>query len=101
MRPCSVRLVENGDSHWRWSDIQLKATRRLFDGYAKFGELARKAAPADTTQIASFYDRHVPAQFLPIRAVRRGEQRIAVSRDPRQRVCQQCHAPNVARTRHL
>jgi hypothetical protein len=58
-------------------------------------------APAATTQIASLYDRreatHVPAQLLPVAIVhRRDGQAIRVSRDPRQRLCQQCHAPNAA-----
>ncbi|ACB75463.1 cytochrome c3 family protein [Opitutus terrae] len=57
-------------------------------------------APAATTQIASFYDRreatHVSAQLLPVPHVRRGDTPIRVSRDPRQRICQQCHAPNAA-----
>lgn len=57
-------------------------------------------APAATTQIASFYDRreatHVSAQLLPVPHVHRGDTPIRVSRDPRQRICQQCHAPNAA-----
>lgn len=57
-------------------------------------------AAAATTQIASFYDRreatHVPAHLLPAAKVRRGDQPVRVSRDPRQRICQQCHAPNAA-----
>ncbi len=52
------------------------------------------------TQVASFYFRrertHVPANRLPVVAVRRGESSIRVSRDPRQRVCVQCHAPAAA-----
>ena len=57
-------------------------------------------APAATTQIASFYDRreatHVPAQLLPVASVQSSGQPIRVARDPRQRICQQCHAPNSA-----
>lgn len=60
----------------------------------------RVHAPAADTQIASFFDRreatHVPAQLLPFPRVHRDDQPIRVSRDPRQRLCQQCHAPNAA-----
>lgn len=55
---------------------------------------------AATGSIASFYDRreraHVPSSLLPVPAVFRGDQPVKVSRDPRQRVCLQCHAPDAA-----
>lgn len=55
------------------------------------------------TQTASLYDRrermHISADRLPIPAVSQGDRPVKVSRDPRQRVCTQCHAP--AATRQL
>jgi hypothetical protein len=50
------------------------------------------------TQIASLYDHrertHFPAQLLPVASVFQGEQAVKVSRDPRQRTCLHCHAPD-------
>jgi hypothetical protein len=55
-------------------------------------------APADATQTASFYDHreqtHYSASLLPVAKVFQGERAVRVSRDPRQRVCMQCHAPD-------
>lgn len=55
-------------------------------------------APAETTQIAGLYDhrekRHFSANLLPVAAIYQGERAVKVSRDPRQRLCQQCHAPD-------
>jgi hypothetical protein len=57
-------------------------------------------APAATTQIASYYSRrekaHIPAAALTPTKILRDGQPIRVSRDVRQRVCVQCHAPNAA-----
>ncbi len=50
------------------------------------------------TQIANLYDRrermHFSADRLPVAAILQGERAVKVSRDPRQRVCMQCHAPD-------
>lgn len=50
------------------------------------------------TPIASFYDHreqaHFPATLLPVPAIHQGERAVKVSRDPRQRLCLQCHAPD-------
>jgi hypothetical protein len=55
-------------------------------------------ATAATTQIASLYDHrekmHFSANLLPVAKIFQGERAVKVSRDPRQRLCQQCHAPN-------
>ncbi len=57
-------------------------------------------APTGVTQIASFYSRRETLRFsanlLPVATIQRDGKAIRVSRDPRQRVCQQCHAPNAA-----
>ena len=50
------------------------------------------------TQTANLYDRreqrHISADRLPVAAIFQGERTVRVSRDPRQRLCQQCHAPD-------
>jgi len=55
-------------------------------------------AASDGTQIASLYDHrertHYPAQLLPVAAIFQGERAVKVSRDPRQRPCIVCHAPD-------
>lgn len=55
-------------------------------------------APADSTQRASLFDHreraHYSAHRLPTAAVYQGERAVRISRDPRQRVCVQCHAPD-------
>jgi len=55
-------------------------------------------AASDGTQIASLYDHreraHFPAQLLPVPAIFQGERAVRVSRDPRQRPCLHCHAPD-------
>ena len=55
-------------------------------------------APSDATQTASFFDHreraHFSASLLPVPAVYQGARPVKVSRDPRQRVCMQCHAPD-------
>jgi hypothetical protein len=57
-------------------------------------------APAAAMQAAGFYDHrehaHIPAYLLPLASIRQGERAVKVSRDPRQRVCMQCHAPSAA-----
>jgi hypothetical protein len=57
-------------------------------------------APSDATQTASFFDHrereHFSASLLPVPAIFQGERAVRVSRDPRQRVCMQCHAPSSA-----
>jgi hypothetical protein len=57
-------------------------------------------APAAATRAASFYDHrehaHFSAYLLPLASIRQGERAVKVSRDPRQRVCMQCHAPSAA-----
>lgn len=59
-------------------------------------------APAATTQIASYYSRrekaHIPAAALTPTKILRDGQPLRISRDVRQRVCVQCHAPNAAHT---
>jgi hypothetical protein len=54
-------------------------------------------APAGVNQVASFFDHrertHFPANLLPVASVEQGGRPVKVSRDPRQRVCLQCHAP--------
>ena len=53
---------------------------------------------AAATTIASFYDHreqvHFPASLLPVAEVYLGACAVKVSRDPRQRACLQCHAPD-------
>ena len=53
--------------------------------------------PAAGNQRASFFDHrertHYAAQRLPVAAIVDGARAVKVSRDPRQRVCVQCHAP--------
>jgi hypothetical protein len=53
---------------------------------------------ADATTIASFYDHreqtHYAASQLPVASVFQGERAVKVSRDPRQRACVVCHAPD-------
>ena len=55
-------------------------------------------APADTTRLAGLYDHreqsHFPAGLLPVAAVYQGDRAVKVSRDPRQRSCVFCHAPD-------
>ncbi|HTL67619.1 MAG TPA: cytochrome c3 family protein [Lacunisphaera sp.] len=55
-------------------------------------------APAGVSPIASFYDHreraHFPASLLPVPAIFQGGRAVRVSRDPRQRLCLQCHAPD-------
>jgi hypothetical protein len=55
-------------------------------------------AAAAGTGIASLYDHrertHFPAQLLPVAAVFQGDRAVRISRDPRQRVCVGCHAPD-------
>ena len=55
-------------------------------------------SPSEGTQIASLYDHrertHYPAQLLPVATIFQGERAVKVSRDPRQRNCTQCHAPD-------
>jgi len=57
-------------------------------------------AAAATTQVASFYSRreqvHIPAAVLMPTKILRGGSPVRVSRDVRQRVCVQCHAPTAA-----
>lgn len=57
-------------------------------------------APAAGAQIASVYSRrektHIGAAILPVVQIRDGDRPVRVSRDPRQRVCAQCHTPNAA-----
>ncbi len=54
--------------------------------------------PAAATTIASFYDHreraHFPASLLPVAAIYQGGRAVKVSRDPRQRACVLCHAPD-------
>ena len=54
--------------------------------------------PAGVTQLANFYDHrektHYPANRLAVAAIYQGERAVKVSRDPRQRLCLQCHAPD-------
>jgi hypothetical protein len=49
------------------------------------------------SQTANFYDRrersHISADRLPVAAIADGDRPVKVSRDARQRVCTQCHAP--------
>jgi RNase P subunit RPR2 len=53
--------------------------------------------PAAATQPAGFRDHreqaHYSANQLPVASIFQGERAVRVSRDPRQRVCMQCHAP--------
>jgi hypothetical protein len=53
------------------------------------------------TQTANLYDRrerqHISADRLPVAKIFQGERAVKVSRDPRQRLCQQCHAPDATR----
>ena len=55
-------------------------------------------APSDGTQVASLYDHrertHFPAQLLPVAMIFQGDRAVKVSRDPRQRTCVACHAPD-------
>ena len=55
-------------------------------------------AASDGTQIASLFDHRertlYPAQLLPVATIFQGERAVKVSRDPRQRNCVQCHAPD-------
>lgn len=55
-------------------------------------------APTAVTQTASPYNRregaHLSAHLLPIASILDGTRGLKVSRDPRQRVCVQCHAPS-------
>ncbi|HVT72197.1 MAG TPA: cytochrome c3 family protein [Lacunisphaera sp.] len=55
-------------------------------------------APAGVSPIANFYDHreraHIPASLLPVAAIHQGDRAVRVSRDPRQRLCLQCHAPD-------
>jgi len=57
-------------------------------------------APAAATQAAGFFDHreqaHFSAYLLPLASVFQGERAVKVSRDARQRVCMQCHAPSAA-----
>ena len=57
-------------------------------------------AAAEGTQVASFYDHreqaHFPAQLLPVAVIYQGGRAVRVSRDPRQRPCLQCHAPDAS-----
>jgi hypothetical protein len=54
--------------------------------------------PAAATPIANFYDHreraHFPANLLPVASIFQGERAVKVSRDPRQRACLLCHAPD-------
>lgn len=54
-------------------------------------------SPSGVTELASFYDHreqaHYSADLLPVARIYQGERSVKVSRDPRQRVCMQCHAP--------
>jgi hypothetical protein len=54
--------------------------------------------PAAATTIASFYDHrektHFPASLLPVAAIYQGARAVKISRDPRQRGCVVCHAPD-------
>jgi hypothetical protein len=54
-------------------------------------------APAGASQVASFFDHrertHFAANVLAVPAIYQGERAVRVSRDPRARVCLQCHAP--------
>lgn len=57
--------------------------------------------PVDTAQPPHFYDRrersHVAAARLSIASIRDANNRpVIVSLDPRQRLCQQCHAPSAS-----
>ncbi|MCX6954777.1 MAG: cytochrome c3 family protein [Verrucomicrobia bacterium] len=58
-------------------------------------------ARAGETQKANLYDRreqtHFSAERLPVSAIFQGERAVKVSRDPRQRLCTQCHAPDATR----
>lgn len=58
----------------------------------------RVHARSAETQIASLYDQrertHVTAHLLPVPAIFQGERAVKVSRDPRQRLCLSCHAPD-------
>lgn len=55
-------------------------------------------APAGDSRPPHFYDRrektHIAAEALPVAVIRDGERPMRVSRDPRQRLCVQCHAPD-------
>jgi hypothetical protein len=55
-------------------------------------------APSGVTQTASFFDHreqaHYSASVLPVASIYQGSRAVKVSRDPRQRVCMQCHAPD-------
>jgi hypothetical protein len=55
-------------------------------------------APAEATRLASMYDHreqtHFPASLLPVASISQGERAVKVSRDPRQRSCVLCHAPD-------
>ena len=55
-------------------------------------------AVSEGTQVASLYDHrertHYPAQLLPIASIFQGDRAVKVSRDPRQRTCVTCHAPD-------
>ncbi|HVZ65479.1 MAG TPA: cytochrome c3 family protein [Lacunisphaera sp.] len=76
-----------------------------FNDPAKAGEPAvpclachQVHAPAGVSPIANFYDHreraHIPASLLPVAMIHQGERAVRVSRDPRQRLCLQCHAPD-------
>ncbi len=60
------------------------------------GTPAHPAGPPPSP--AAFYDRreqlHVRAELLPIPALLDGSRPVAVSSDPRQAICYQCHAPD-------
>lgn len=55
-------------------------------------------APSGATQTASLFDHreqaHISASLLPVASIHQGARAVKVSRDPRQRVCMECHAPD-------
>ena len=81
------------DSSWSFKDAA-KATQPAIPCLS----CHQVHAASDGTQVASLYDHreraHFPAQLLPVPAIFQGERAVKVSRDPRQRLCLQCHAPD-------
>jgi len=55
-------------------------------------------APSGDTHGAGLYNHreraHIPGYRLPVAAVHQGARAVKVSRDPRQRICMECHAPS-------
>ncbi len=85
-------LVTSGAGRWALADPSMAAQPAI-----PCLACHQVHAPADATRIASFFDhrerRHLSAELLPIPTIFEGARAVRVSRDPRQRLCMQCHSP--------